>query len=95
MTRTKADFIDQVHANNPKLTKAEARTAFESMLKIMKDSLQSGDDVLISGFGKFSVKKKPAREARHPKTGDTVTIDARKVVTFKPSGKLQSHVNKK
>jgi integration host factor subunit alpha len=95
MPRTKADLIDQVHTNNPKLTKAEARTAVESVLKIMIDSLKSGDDILISGFGKFSIKKKAAREGRHPKTGDTVMIDARKVVAFKPSGKLQSRVNKK
>jgi integration host factor subunit alpha len=81
--------------HNPKLTKAEARTAVESMLKIMKDSLQNGEDVLISGFGKFTVNEKGARKGRNPKTGEAVMIDARKVVTFKPAGKLRSRVNKK
>lgn len=95
MTHTKAHLIDQVLANNPKLNRAEARTAVEVILKIMKDRLQDGEDILISGFGKFSVKKKAAREGRNPKTGDKVMIEARRVVTFKPSGILQARVNKK
>ena len=95
MTYTKANLIDQVHANLPKLSKAQARAAVESILKILKDSLQNGDDVLISGFGKFSVNEKAARKGRNPKTGEVAIIEARKVVTFKPSGKLRARVNKK
>ena len=95
MTYTKANLIDQVHANHPKLTKAEARAAVESILKILKDTLQNGDDVLISGFGKFSVNEKAARQGRNPQTGEKLMLDARSAVTFKPSGKLRSRVNKK
>ena len=95
MTFTKADLIDQLHASNPKMTKAQARQAGETFLRIIKSSLESSEDVLLSGFGKFSVKEKAARKGRNPKTGDAVIIEARRVVTFKPAGKLRSHVNTK
>jgi len=95
MTFTKADLINQVHATHPKLTKVQAREAVEAILRAIKSSLGNGEDVLLSGFGKFSVKEKAARKGRNPKTGDTVMIEARRVVTFKPAGKLRSSVNKK
>jgi len=95
MTFTKADLINQVHATHPKLTKVQAREAVEAILRAIKSSLGNGEDVLLSGFGKFSVNEKAARKGRNPKTGDTVMIKARRVVTFKPAGKLRSRVNKK
>jgi integration host factor subunit alpha len=95
MTFTKADLIDQVHATNPKMTKPQAREAVEAILRIIKSSLENGEDVLLSGFGKFNVKAKSARKGRNPHTGETVMLEARKVVTFKPSGLLREKVNGK
>jgi len=95
MTLTKADLIDQVHSSNPKLTKTQAREAVETILKVTKASLEKGDDVLLSGFGKFNVKVKSARKGRNPKTGEPLILAARKVVTFKASGILREKVNGK
>ncbi len=95
MTFTKAELIDQLHASNPKRTKAQARQAVETFLRIIKSSLESSEDVLLSGFGKFNVKAKSARKGRNPQTGESVILDARKVVTFKPSGLLRKKVNGK
>jgi integration host factor subunit alpha len=95
MTFTKADLIDQVHAINPKMTEVQAREAVETILRIIKSNLESNEDVLLSGFGKFSVNDKSARKGRNPQTGQSLMLDARRVVTFKPSGKLREKVNGK
>jgi integration host factor subunit alpha len=95
MTFTKADLIDKVHASNPKMTKAQAREAVETILRIFKSSLENGEDVLLSKFGNFNVKTKSARKGRNPKTGESLMLDARKVVTFKPGGILRKKVNGK
>ena len=95
MTLTKAKLITQVHASNPKLTRTQARESVETFLKIMKASLEDGDDVLLSGFGRFNVKAKSARKGRNPQTGETLMLKARKVVTFHPSGILRDKVNGK
>ena len=95
MTCTKIYLINQVQASNPKMTKAQAREAVEIILRIIKSSLENGDNVLLSGFGKFNVKDKNARRGRNPQTGESVILDARKVVTFKPSGLLREKVNGK
>ena len=65
----------------------------ESLLEIIKASLESGDDVLVSGFGKFCVKEKKQRKGRNPATGEDAVISARRIVTFKCSGKLRDKVN--
>ncbi len=93
MTLTKAGLTDQVHATNSKMTKAKACEAVETILRIIKSSLENGDDVLLSGFGKFNVKTKSARKGRNPKTGESMMLDAKKVVTFRPSGILRKKVN--
>ena len=93
MTFTKADLINQVHSTHPKLTKVQAREAVETILRIIKSSLGNGEDVLLSGFGKFSVNDKSSRKGRNPQTGESLMLDARRVVTFKPSGKLRERVN--
>ena len=95
MTLTKADLIDQVHISNSKMTKAQAGEAVETFLRIIKSSLESSEDVLLSGFGKFIVNDKSARKGRNPQTGESMMLDARRVVTFKPSGKLREKVNGK
>ena len=95
MTLTKVDIISQVHATNPRMTKIQAREAVEIILRIIKSSLENGEDVLLSGFGKFNVKAKSARKGRNPYTGEAVMLESRKVVTFKPSGLLREKVNGK
>jgi len=67
----------------------------ETLLAIIKKSLESGDDVMISGFGKFSVKEKKQRKGRNPSTGQRMMLDARRVVKFHCSGKLREKVNGK
>ena len=93
MTFTKADLINQVHSTHPKLTKVQAREAVETILRTIKSCLGNGEDVLLSGFGKFSVNDKSSRKGRNPQTGESLMLDTRRVVTFKPSGKLRERVN--
>ena len=97
MKVTKADLINKVYATNPNLTKAKAYDVVETVLQLIKNSLGNGNDVLLSGFGKFYVKDKSARRGRNPITitGDALMLDARRVVTFKPSEKLRKKVNGK
>jgi len=66
---------------------------FESLLEIMKDKLASGEDILISGFGKFCVKEKNQRKGRNPATGDDLILRPRKVVTFQCSQVLRQKIN--
>lgn len=94
MSVTKADLINKIHSSNHKLTKVKARQAVETILNIIKISLKNGDDVLLSGFGKFNVKHKSARRGRNPQTGESIMLEPRRVVTFKPSGKLRQQVNR-
>lgn len=67
----------------------------ESLLEIVKSTSASGDDVLMSGFGKFCVKDKPERKGRNPATGEGAISYSRRVVTFKCSGKLRDKVNQR
>jgi integration host factor subunit alpha len=67
----------------------------ETLLEIIKTSLESGEDVLVSGFGKFCVKEKKARKGRNPATGEEALLPARRVVTFKCSRELRERVNGK
>jgi len=71
----------------------ESRQADESLLRIMKDNLSRGEDLLISGFGKFSVRQKRARRGRNPQTKEHITLAARKVLVFKASGVLRKRIN--
>jgi len=74
-------------------TLKEASDATKSVLEIIKANLESGEDVLISGFGKFCVKEKRQRRGRNPATGENMMLSSRKVVTFNGSGKLRKRVN--
>ena len=65
----------------------------ESLLEIVKSTLASGDDVLVSGFGKFCVKEKAERKGRNPATGEDLMLKPRRVVTFKCSGGLREKIN--
>jgi len=93
MTLTKADLVQEVYKNHQNLTKAQATYAVESLLRLSKDSLINGSDLLLSGFGKFNVRDKNPRRGRNPQTGESLDLDARRVVTFKPSGILRKKVN--
>jgi integration host factor subunit alpha len=75
------------------MTKAQATNSVEAFLAISKDALINGNDLLLSGFGKFNVKDKKSRRGRNPQTGDELTLDERRVVTFKPSGILRTKIN--
>jgi len=93
MTLTKADIVQEVYKKHEGLTKAMASDSVESFLRLSKNSLICGTDLLLSGFGKFSVKNKKPRRGRNPQTGNELILDARRVVTFKPSGILRDKVN--
>lgn len=91
MALTKSDIVEKVYELG--FTKKEAVDIIESLLEIIKSTLEKGDDVLVSGFGKFCVKNKTQRRGRNPATGDDLMLRARKVVTFKCSGKLRNKIN--
>lgn len=92
MTLTKAHIVNSIRSQTG-FTEDKSFELVEAVLELMKKALESGDDVLISGFGKFSVKEKNERRGRNPATGDDLMIESRKVVTFKCSGKLREKVN--
>jgi integration host factor subunit alpha len=75
-------------------TRRKSAEVVESLLAILKGALESGEDVLISGFGKFCVNQKQERRGRNPATGDQMMLRPRKVVTFKCAGKLKALLNK-
>lgn len=93
MTVTKADLIRQIYQTHPELTKIRSTQAVDLFLTLAKDSLIAGNNLLLSGFGKFKVKDKRLRRGRNPQTGEELMLTARRVVTFKPSGKLRGRVN--
>jgi len=75
------------------LTKQESRQAVERLFGIMKDTLANGEDVLISGYGKFSVRQKNARRGRNPQTKEALMLRSRKVLVFKASMVLRRRMN--
>ena len=91
MTLTKADIVAEVYAQGL-LTKAEAADAVERSLDLIKEALAAGEEVLVSGFGKWSVRAKTERRGRNPQTGDPLTLPPRRVVTFRPSRVLKARV---
>ena len=94
MALTKNVIVEQIQ-NSLGFPKNQSVEITESLLEIIKASLESGDDVLVSGFGKFCVKEKAERKGRNPATGDDLMLKPRRVVTFKCSGKLRDKVNGK
>jgi integration host factor subunit alpha len=93
-TLTKARIVEAVVETNV-YTQQKAHETVEILLELIKQSLESGDDVMISGFGKFCVKNKKKRKGRNPATGKDLIIAPRKVVKFKWSGKLKEKLNTK
>jgi len=89
---TKADIVERIQTGTG-LSKKEAIEAMETVLSIMKTTLESGENLKISGFGSFLVRQKNDRRGRNPQTGETITIDARRVLTFKPGFVLRRAIN--
>lgn len=92
MSLTKIDIINSIY-DEIGIPKKECVSIVESVFDIIKDELNQGNDVMISGFGKWTVKRKRERKGRNPKTGEALMIDARRVVTFKPSSVLRNTVS--
>jgi integration host factor subunit alpha len=92
MTFTKAQIIEEIRSRNGFSRKKSADTV-GILLEIIKSRLESGDDVLISGFGKFCVKEKKERRGRNPATGEDIMLAPRRVVTFRCSAGLRDRVN--
>ncbi len=92
MALTKDRIINRVH-EEVGLGKSQARRVVETLFEIMKGTLESGDNLLVSGFGKFMVKNKRSRRGRNPQTKRDLQLRARKVVVFKTSGVLRKKMN--
>ena len=92
MTLTKAHIINAI-SEQIGYPKNHSSEIVETLLELIKGSLESGDDVLISNFGKFCVREKGERRGRNPATGEDMMMKPRKVVTFKCSGKLRKKIN--
>ena len=91
MALTKSDIVATVHELG--FTKKKSVDIIESLLEIIKGTLEKSEDVLISGFGKFCVKNKRQRRGRNPATGQDLILRERRVITFKCSGKLRSKIS--
>jgi len=94
LTLTKITIIEKISekiAQSP----PDAKDTLETLLEIMKSTLASGEDVMISGFGKFQVNEKAPRKGRNPATGMDMILDKRRVVVFKCSGVLRDQINTK
>ncbi|HHF4115767.1 TPA: integration host factor subunit alpha [Haemophilus influenzae] len=92
-TITKLDIIEYL-SDKYHLSKQDTKNVVENFLEEIRLSLESGQDVKLSGFGNFELRDKSSRPGRNPKTGDVVPVSARRVVTFKPGKKLRARVEK-
>lgn len=90
---TKADLIDRLCDKVGGFSKKEAADLVEKVFDVMKATLEHGDKIKISGFGNFIVREKKPRPGRNPQTGEEITIEARRVLTFKPSNVLKQVLN--
>ena len=93
MTITKAHLADSIH-NQLGLPKDQSVQPLESIIEIIKNTLENGEDVMITGFGKFYVKEKRERRGRNPATGEDLMLGSRRVVGFKCSDKLRERMNR-
>jgi integration host factor subunit alpha len=94
MALTKAGMVSTI-SEVLGMDSKKSTEAVEKIIEIIKSGLESGEDVLVSGFGKFCVNEKNKRKGRNPATGEDLMLSSRKVVTFKCSGKLRQRMNKK
>lgn len=89
---TKADIVAKISASTG-LTKKDAAAMMATVFSIMKEQLETGEGIRISGFGTFTINQKQARRGRNPQTGEAITIQARRVIAFKPSSVLRDAIN--
>ena len=89
---TKAEIVEQIY-ERVGFSKKEAAELVEKVFEIIKETLAQGEKVKISGFGNFVVRQKNARKGRNPQTGQEILLEARKVLTFKPSLVLKTVLN--
>ena len=89
---TKADIVEKI-AEKCGITKRESIDMVEAVFSILKSTLEIGEDIKISGFGKFEIKNKHERKGRNPQTGEAIVIEARRILSFKPSTILKAAVN--
>lgn len=92
MTLTKARIVEKLYAESD-FSKERCVELVESVFRLMKDELKKENDICVSGFGKWSVRRKTPRSGRNPQTGEAIMLDARTVVTFKCSGRLRKIMN--
>ena len=92
MTITKANLVEKI-SNRLGLSKAESQNLVENFFEILSNSLENGDDVKISGFGTFKLKKKNTRPGRNPMTGEVIPVSARTIVKFSASSKFRTMVH--
>ena len=92
MTAKKAHIIEKISSRNG-FTRAKSAETLEVLIEIIKSTLASNEDVLVSGFGKFCVKEKKERKGRNPATGDDLMLKPRKIVKFRCSGNLRDRIN--
>ena len=92
MALTKTNIVDQIQENIG-YSRKRSSDLVENLIEIIKDTIGTGEDVLVSGFGKFCVKEKGSRKGRNPATGDDMMLEQRKVVTFKCSSVLRDKIN--
>ncbi len=91
-TCTKQTIIEKISDKNNQ-TPFQAKDTLETLLEIMKSILASGEDIMVTGFGKFQVNEKSPRKGRNPATGKEMMLDGRRTVTFKCSGGLRDEIN--
>lgn len=89
---TKITIAEEISEKNNQ-SPSQAKKTIDSLLEIMKSTLASGEDIMVSGFGKFQVNEKSPRKGRNPATGEDMMLDGRRTVTFSCSGKLRDKIN--
>jgi integration host factor subunit alpha len=89
---TKSTIIEAI-SERIDLSPADTKAVLEDLLETIKSTLASGEDLMVSGFGRFQVNDKAPRVGRNLMTGEAMTLDKRRVVTFKTSGKLRNKIN--
>jgi len=89
----KAEFLEKVFTKSHAWSKAQAKEAAEAFISVLQDALAAGDSVSLSGLGTFKLVKRAARDARNPRTGETIHVPACKTIKFIPSQKLKEAIN--
>ncbi|MBK7758385.1 MAG: integration host factor subunit alpha [Deltaproteobacteria bacterium] len=91
-TMTKADLVERVY-DNVGFSKKEALELIDAVFETMREALERGEKIKVSGFGNFVVRQKSARRGRNPQTNESIVIEPRRVLTFKPSQVLKTAIN--